>query len=119
MQGNTANLMSHLRTKHPKIHEEIRQKMDKEKRIHKLSTQLKKLNTKDQATLPGMAASKAKLDSSSTLHKKVTRGIAGMMIHDFQPYSLVEDKGFIKLMQQLEPRYEIPHRTTFSRSVVS
>ena len=41
-----------------------------------------------------------------------------MMIHDFQPYSFVEDKGFIKLMHQVEPRYEIPHRTTFSRSVV-
>ena len=38
-----------------------------------------------------------------------------MMIRDFQPYSFVEDKGFTELMQQLEPRYEIPHRTTFSR----
>jgi len=38
-----------------------------------------------------------------------------MMIHDFQFYSFVDDKGFNKLMQQLEPRYEIPHRTTFSR----
>ena len=41
-----------------------------------------------------------------------------MMIHDFQPYSFVEDKGFKELMQQLEPRYEIPHRTTFSRSII-
>ena len=41
-----------------------------------------------------------------------------MMIHDFQPYSFVEGKGFIKLMHQLEPCCEIPHRTTFSRSVV-
>ena len=41
-----------------------------------------------------------------------------MMIHDFQPYSFLEDKGFVKLMHQLEPRYEIPYRTTFSRSIV-
>ena len=71
-----------------------------------------------QPTLPGIAAKKAKLESSSTLYKKITRKIAGMMIHDFQPYSFVEDKGFSELMQQLEPRYQIPHRTTFSRSVV-
>ena len=41
-----------------------------------------------------------------------------MMIHDFQPYSFVEDRGFSELMHQLEPRYQIPHRTTFSRSVI-
>ena len=35
-------------------------------------------------------------------------------------YSFVDDKGFKELhvMQQLEPRYEIPHRTTFSRSII-
>ena len=41
-----------------------------------------------------------------------------MMIHDFQPYSFVEDRGFSELMHQLEPCYQIPNRTTFSRSVV-
>jgi len=41
-----------------------------------------------------------------------------MMIHDFEPYSFVEDRGFSGLMQQLEPRYQIPHRTTFSRSII-
>ena len=41
-----------------------------------------------------------------------------MMIHDFQPYSFVEDRGFSEQMQQLEPRYQIPHRTTFSTSIV-
>ena len=40
------------------------------------------------------------------------------MIHDFQPFCFAEDKGFNELMEQLEPGYEIPHRTTFSRSVV-
>jgi len=68
-----------------------------------------------QQSLPGIAAKKAKLDSSSTLHKKITRGIA---VHDFQPYSFVEDRRFSEFMQQLEPRYQIHHRTTFSRSVI-
>jgi len=71
-----------------------------------------------QQSLPGIAAKKAKLDSSSTLHKKIKRGIAGMMIHDFQPHLFVEDRGFSELMQQLEPRYQIPHRTTYCRSVI-
>ena len=112
-QGNTTNLMSHLRTKHSKIYKEVRQKTDERKRLAE-----KHNSTKQQSTLLGMAARKAKLDSSSILHKKITKGIAGMMIHDFQPYSFVEDRWFIELMQQLERCYQIPHRTTFSRSVV-
>ena len=38
-----------------------------------------------------------------------------MMIHDCQPYSFVEDRGF---SEQLEPGYHIPHRTKFSRSII-
>ena len=40
-----------------------------------------------------------------------------MMIHDddFHPYSFVEDRGFSELMQQLEPRYQIPHRQTWGQ----
>ena len=118
VKGNTSNLMSHLKSRHSKIYEEVRRKTDEKRKSKQPSSQSRVLKRHTQQSLPGIAAKKAKLDSSSTLHKKITRGIAGMMIHDFQPYSFVEDRGFSELMQQLEPRYQIPHRTTFSRSVV-
>ena len=41
-----------------------------------------------------------------------------MLIHDFQPYSFVECRGFKELMEKLEPHQEIPHRTTFCKSVI-
>ena len=86
VKGNTSNLMSHLKTKHSKIYEEVRRKTD-EKRKSKLQTdqscQSRVLKRHTQQSLPGIATKKAKLISSSTLHKKITRGIAGMMIHDF------------------------------------
>ena len=123
---NITNLMSHLKTKHPKKYEEVRQKTEEKqklkerKRSNKQATKSSNNQApqKSQTTLTGIAAKRAKLETSSTLHKKITRSIAGMMIHDFQPYSLVCDRGFKGLMQQLEPRYEIPHRTTFLRSVI-
>ena len=65
-----------------------------------------------------MAKKKLKLKTSSIRHKKITEKIAGVLVHDFQPFSFVEDRGFKELMEELEPRYEIPHRTTFSRSVI-
>ena len=118
-KGNTTNLMSHLKTKHPKKYEEDRRlrKTEVEERKQSDKQATKSSNNqapqKSQTTLTGIAAKRAKLETSSTLYKKITRSIAGMMIHDFQPYSLVCDKGFNGLMQQVEPRYEISHRTTF------
>ena len=94
--------MSHLRSRHPKIHEVVRQKTDKNKCKQASQAKKKSVYTQQWTTLPGIAARKEKLDTNSTLHK-ITRGIAGMMIHDFQPYPFVEDRGFTKLMQQLGP----------------
>jgi len=100
------------------MYEEVRWKTEEKRKSKQPSSQSRLLKIDMQQSLSGIAAKKVKLDSSSTLHKKITRGIAGMMIHDFQPYLFVEDRGFSELMQQLEPRYQIPHRTTFSRSFV-
>ena len=70
------------------------------------------------ATLTMMAKKKMKLETSSSRHKRITKKIAGVLTHDFQPYSFVEDRGFKELKEELEPRYEIPHQTTFTRSVI-
>ena len=40
------------------------------------------------------------------------------MALDLQPYSLVEGRGFQKLMKIAEPLYKIPSRTTFSREII-
>ena len=118
VKGNTSNLISHLKTTHSNIYEEVRRKTDEKHKSKQSSSHSRVLKRHTQQSLPGIAAKKAKLDSSSTLHKKITRGIAGTMVHYFQPHSFVEDRGFSELMQQLEPRYQIPNRTTFSRSVI-
>ena len=65
-----------------------------------------------------IAKKKTKLETSSSRHKKIIEKIAGVLIHDFQPYSFVEDRGFKELMEELEPHYKLPHRTTFCRSVI-
>ena len=65
-----------------------------------------------------IAKKNTKLETSSSRYKKITEKITGGLIHDFQPYSFVEDRGFKEQMEELEPHYEIPHRTTFCRSVI-
>lgn len=44
--------------------------------------------------------------------------IVRMIALDFQPYEFVENKGFQDLIHHLQPQYKIPHRTTFSRTVI-
>ncbi|XP_037509357.1 zinc finger BED domain-containing protein 4-like [Rhipicephalus sanguineus] len=41
-----------------------------------------------------------------------------MIARDLQPYEFVENKGFQDLIRDLQPQYKIPHRTTFSRTVI-
>ena len=48
----------------------------------------------------------------------VTRAIAEMLAIDMEPFSKVENRGFRNLLNKLEPRYKIPSRSTFSRSII-
>ncbi|XP_053158029.1 zinc finger BED domain-containing protein 4-like isoform X2 [Hemicordylus capensis] len=48
----------------------------------------------------------------------ITRAIAEMIALDDQPFQVVENAGFRRLLLLLAPYYKIPSRTTFSRWVV-
>ena len=41
-----------------------------------------------------------------------------MIALDLQPFSIVEDGGFVRLIQQLEPRYKLPSRRYITQSVI-
>lgn len=59
---------------------------------------------------------------SQKLSKKrqidITSAKAGMIAYDLHSYSLVSEPSFLNLLQILEPRYNVPSRTTFSRSII-
>ncbi len=41
-----------------------------------------------------------------------------MIAIDYQPFSIVEDQGFINLMSHLEPLYAMPSRKYFTETVI-
>ncbi|KAJ8940592.1 hypothetical protein NQ314_010670 [Rhamnusium bicolor] len=41
-----------------------------------------------------------------------------MSVKDLQPFSVVNDEGFRELMAEVEPAYQLPSRTTFSRTLL-
>ena len=79
-----------------------------------IKVQISKLRTqKDRkqllkSTIPGWLEAKNKLPFDSLRAKQLHKLIFEMTILDFQPYTIVNDAGFIRLMNFLEPRYEIP-----------
>ena len=69
--GNTTNLMSHLSIKHPRKHADVKQKAEGEKKQN--AKRPRELDDSQQATLTMMTKKKAKLETSSSRHKKITK----------------------------------------------
>lgn len=42
-----------------------------------------------------------------------------MIVLDFQPFSIVNDEGFVKFVYALDPRYKIPCRFTVSNLLLN
>jgi hypothetical protein len=47
----------------------------------------------------------------NTMHKKISRSLLEMIALDNQPFSIVEDIGFMHLFAVAHPKYELPSRT--------
>ncbi|XP_034238086.1 zinc finger BED domain-containing protein 4 [Thrips palmi] len=58
------------------------------------------------------------LDSKGKRSKEITRAIAVFMAKGLKPYSVVEEVGFLALVNVLEPRYMVPSRSQFSRTII-
>jgi hypothetical protein len=41
-----------------------------------------------------------------------------MIVTDFQPFSLVDDEGFVKFVNELDGRYVLPPRAMVSNSLL-
>ena len=57
------------------------------------------------------------LPPSSGKAKKLTRAVCKMIARDIRPISIVNDTGFLNLLQEAEPCYVVPCRTTITRSL--
>lgn len=77
-----------------------------------------KLKEKKQITLEGVIDRVSKFSQNDERSKKISKLIAEMMCLDMQPFSIVENKGFLRLLNHLEPRYTIPSRKTFSNNIL-
>ena len=109
---NTSNLRKHLQS-HEKEYKEFCEKDAAKNEEGKL----KKANFK-QLTLQSIAEKRKPYPSDHPRVKLLTYRIAEMISIDLQPFSVVEDTGFIRLVAELDSRFVLPSRRYLSEVVV-
>ena len=71
-----------------------------------------------QLTLAQIKENKEAWPYEHPQHKKVTNCIAKMMAIDSQPFFIVEDAGFLRLLANICPKYVMPWRKYFSEKII-
>lgn len=74
-----------------------------------------------RAELSGAASfgdTDGKLYDSHPVAKKITSLVAEMIALDLQPYSVVDNVGFSRLLAYLKPQYSLPSPSYFSRTAI-
>ncbi|KAJ8332474.1 hypothetical protein SKAU_G00426470 [Synaphobranchus kaupii] len=103
---NTTNLITHLKSRHPDHYDEfVKNNEKKPPAAAKNSRQQPLLQSFDKGR---------KYNHDHPRAKGITRKLMECIALDNQPFSLVEDVGFVRLMNFIEPRYKIPSRRYFS-----
>ena len=98
---NTSNLIKHLEAKHKTEYAEFKAAS---------STTAAASGTLQQPTVTEAIQRREKLAKDHPRALKITRGLTEMITLDDQPLSLVDNVGFRRFMDIVEPRYEIPGR---------
>ena len=102
---NTTNLVNHLKSAYNEAYKEYQQKYTEHQENEKRKKQDKELSTSKQLSLMEVQDRSRKWDISDARAQRVHKFVMEMIALDNQPFSLVEDKGFVRLLQVLEPRY--------------
>lgn len=100
--ANTTNMMHHLQRRHSEV---LLSPSAKPSKLPKGQTTLK------EAFSPPLLP-------SSQRAKEITMKIGRFIAKGLKPFSVVEEEGFRELLQTLEPKYNMPSRIHFSKSLV-
>lgn len=103
---STTGLIHHLKTRHPIEHEEYRK-----------TTLVKSTPTTSQTPSVATLFEKTKkFEEDSVKACGITEKVMEFIALDDQPFSVVEDIGFRRLIQHIEPRYTLPSRRYFAET---
>ncbi len=111
---NTSNLVSHLKSKHREQYAEF----EKQKAGEGQEEQSTNSAKARQLTLKESDERVRLWDVNDARAHCVHRRIGEMIALDCQPFSVVQDVGFVRLLNTLEPRYSVPSRRYITETIL-
>ena len=117
---NTRNLLNHLETHH-------KHELAAEKPVHEKERLTKQYenptpgfqkNRLQQAALEDCMPGKKAWAVDDNRAKRINQKLIQMIVMDNQPFSIMEDDGFIAYSAALNPQYSMPGRTEVSEMLV-
>lgn len=100
--GNTSNLRTHLRVKHPEVYKNLP--------VPEASQQ-KQQQVASQPTIQESFDKGKMLSKDSREHKELTRAITECIAKDMLPIYIVEKPGFTAMVKKFNSRYQLPSRS--------
>ena len=114
---STSTMMNHLKTKHSLKYADLQTEKEVEEE-NRLGTKRKSEGAFVQRTMKETIEKKLLYDLNSARRKEIDRNVLDMVVVDMQPFRIVEDKGFKRLVEDLDKKYTLPSRTKLSRSLL-
>lgn len=115
---NTTNLRKHLQSHSDKFKKFSEKEATKQEETQAANAQASAQASLKQITLQGLAERRKPFPPDHPRAKELTYRVAEMIAIDLQPFSIVEDVGFCRLIADLEPRYYLPSRRYLSEVVI-
>ena len=109
--GNTSNLISHLRHKHPTVYAQT--SFTTTAKASKTTTSS---GNYQQTSIVGSFAQGQPYDRQSKRWNELTKTVTYCIVKDGLPLNSIEKDGFKQMLQKFDPRYEPPSRNYISRT---
>jgi len=115
-QGNTSNLLAHLRVHHCKLHSEVTALVRSGKRSREVMETTSKVP--DQPTLGAVLEVGQQYEKKGKKWKALTDAVTYFIAKDGQPMLAVDKPGFRSMLKTFDSRYQPPSRKYFSNTAI-
>ena len=113
---NTTNLVAHLKKNHSEEYQQFMKSIEDAVEGNTRNDQPKRGCR--QLSLHESTENARRWDINDSRAQNIHTRIGEMIALDYQPFSVVEDVGFCRLLHAIEPKYNIPSRKYFTETVV-
>lgn len=113
--GNTSNLLDHVKRSHGEL---LINKVFTEDETSDAGASTSSLATSSSRSISDYFSRQNSYEDDSKRKNSLDKALVIMIATDFQPFQIVEDKGFRRFVKLLDPRYNLPSKGTLRNKLL-